>query len=132
MILAAILTYLLTKGKKKHANDQILLYRILLVVSILMYGLNVYMEDSLHRPHYKLNLTREAVLTIVNTPPENTTWYTLTFNDQKNELVKISKIGTRWSRKLLLALLPNFTQIIYYFIPSIFLLFLLKDQKKIE
>jgi hypothetical protein len=122
VILAGLLSLLL---KEKTASE----YRIgnvLLAAIVLVYLLEVHRDDLNARYHIVSYVHTTAAVEVTNSPSAKTTWYSLGPDDSLTaKMLQSSKFGIRMPRKILEALSPNADQIVLYFVPYSYVLFIL-------
>jgi hypothetical protein len=87
----------------------------LLVLTSVMYALDVHLEDLNKRQLDAASIFGRATEGLINQTPGDSTWFALTFRRMEEEMGKASETGL-W-RKSRAATRPNVEQIIYYFIP---------------
>jgi len=122
MLLVAIITFILA-GSEANNNKSLRTKTrnalpIFLVAIILMYFVEIHIQDQLVKPSHRRKLAQNAVEKIVNTYKEDNVYYSLCFEDEYNILNERDKNKNKIRRKLFKMLQPDIIQIIFYLIPG--------------
>ncbi len=119
LILIAILSIVFNKWKDKAPTNIIFLGLIFILI---MYAVNVHLDDMQSRIRYYQNMTSAAVDTLVSSYPYSKSWYKTDFTSLLKNMEEAK--DKRVIRKLKEGLQPGPSQFVFYFFPWIVLYFL--------
>jgi len=90
-----------------------------------MYVINIFFVDSKYKASYRRGINKSVIKMLSNEKHTSTTWYTLDYSIMDKEIEKFDYFSLRWCRKFLRGISPNSTQIIYYILPLMYVLFMI-------
>jgi hypothetical protein len=114
-ILALVLSQLIRKNRK----SALAIYSITLVYTILVYGLDIHLEDMSNREIISNVISSNALEFLINSKSTERIEYIINPKPMKEQYKKAGETCSRWYRKLWLASRLDPERILYYIFPWI-------------
>lgn len=140
LILVGLISFVFSKGITDGTNqlpswignierfkDQVCALAV--IVCMLMYGLDVHVNDLMERGIQVSAFGTNAVMDILKVQPTDTSYYTLDYRQSDSTQVATANFGNRIPREAYRALQPNVEQVAFYMLPlALFALFWMRSR----
>jgi hypothetical protein len=118
VILLGILSIVFSNLEKNFRTYIIILG---LAFIFIMYFVDIHYKDMKERSNYTKNIQKENIDALVNSYPNNKSWYELNYVKLNTYVYKVSEFNKRIPRKIKDLFRPDLPQIVFYIFPWIVL-----------